>query len=334
MMRDSQRREETRRARRAGFAAAALVVSLAVAAVAGAATARGNGRIVVVVPATNASGGERGWWLVDPAGTARTGRGEVPHAVRATRDGRRLAFVCGGGVCVSAADGSQRRRVASGHPAYDWSPDGRTLVLVSNGVVRMLDVASGRRGVVRRIARANGYTVAWSPAGDRIAVHPFDRRRTLAIVSANGRKVVRGPRVASAGTPSWSADGRLVAVGEGRVSIVAAATGRTRTVVPGWRPRFSPRHRHTLLVGSGSGSGSVAVVDVGRGTRRGLADGGAQEPVWSPDGRYVAYAAARGLVIVRADGTGARTVFRPTLGDAPLDLADTLGELVWLARAP
>lgn len=124
------------------------------------------------------------------------------------------------------------------------------------------------------------------------------------------------------GEPSWSPDGRLLAVAssepDGQLNIVDLETLDELTVItlPGSvsSPAWSPDGSEIAFVWDGLGGYSdlYTVGTDGSGLRR-ITDGpGAGSPSWSPDGLYLAFSTGTyhgsGIFVVRRDGTGLREV--------------------------
>lgn len=204
-----------------------------------------------------------------------TRRGDDCRMARSSPDGRSLAFLSGGaGLCVSDADGGDRRTIAGfGHrdAAPAWSPDGLLLAWTD---LRSLD----------------------------------DRPVALDVwlVAAEGGKPA--PLARDAEFPQWSADGRevfVVAARDGRRDVYAVAVDGSRE-----RPitrdadresdlAISPDGRRLAFVADRGASASrpagseLAVVGVDGAGRRSTAAlrGRTSPPSWSPDGARLAFAA-------------------------------------------
>lgn len=106
----------------------------------------------------------------------------------------------------------------------DWHPDGRRLAAVDlAGHVVVLDVEdlSGPRACSGPTQPGGGTSLAWSPAGDQLAVG--GAAGTLSIVGAHGgdTRFLDGPVAAVA----WSPGGDLLAVAAGWSVTVVAASG-------------------------------------------------------------------------------------------------------------
>jgi Tol biopolymer transport system component len=167
-------------------------------------------------------------WISRPAGALLVGRGDgtgltdigdFPSYVLFSQDGSRFAFIRDGDVWTAAADGTDIRNVTSfplgGASSAAWSPDGRWLaVSAAHGVWLMRPDGSDRRGLVFDPSRAIG-SVTWAPDAGRLAVETYSSTATtqdvaIYLLNADGSTAVR---VDSASGPSWSPDGRYLAVG-------------------------------------------------------------------------------------------------------------------------
>ena len=149
---------------------------------------------------------------------------------------------------------------------------------------------------------------AWRPgAGFILAVAtPSGAVKVLNIESCRQLWVSRP--IPGARRLEWSSDGaRLLVVGATRLLILDARTGRVIATTPGSDGAFQPR-RGTLARIFQRGNSSRVLVG-----RRGVvfsAPGRLEQPVWSPDGRWLllAWPSADQWVLVRADGRRIRAV--------------------------
>ena len=98
------------------------------------------------------------------------------------------------------ADGTNQRRLAEGWD-LDWSPDGRRIALINEGIDVMNVDGTGLRSLV---AHAECCGIHWSPGGLRIA---FVERRGIIVAKADG---TRSDRLTSGfdSSPLWSPNGR------------------------------------------------------------------------------------------------------------------------------
>jgi Tol biopolymer transport system component len=244
-----------------------------------------------------------------------------------------LAFSRDGNVYLASADGSQAVLVVDqDHPfsVRTWSPDGRWLVVESDGSLYRLDPVTLGLG---RLPAGR-----WSAMDDKS-------------LSPDGRFAIsRGPRQVENGVahvgldivdletgasrrvgpdqvclPVWSPDGRSIAgvvpkgddqtgvtwhvvvidVDSERLVEIGAWGGYGCGWSTGWdAPTWSPDSRRVAFVGNGS----ISVADRD-GTDVTPIVGSVVEwprPLWSPNGEWIAYRAADGLRLIRPDGSVSR----------------------------
>ena len=194
---------------------------------------------------------------------------------------------------AEAQQGQTRTLVCSGADCDGWiSPDGKSLLAVVNGDLLLRDMASNR---VRRLADAAGVTLCcapFSPDGSRVAYSRYSAPGTdkpgpaeLIVSSVDGTaaRTVHRDAIARA----WSADGARLLIGQ----------------LEAGRPAY------------------LAWLDIGTGAIQKLAT----FADWylakaSPDGRYIAVAAAKGnkseenVYIMASDGSG-ETVISPSAAE-------------------
>ena len=151
-----------------------------------------------------------------------------PGHPRGRRNGRWIVFVvdrnatgCATEIVEVRPDGSARHGVTSSDaflPA--WSPDGREFIVNTRSGYGVVPARGGSPRILIRVVSDQG--ASFSPDGQRIAytsgkipvIH--DYRSTLFVAARSGA----GPRTllgneCDPGTPSWSPDGRTIAVGCG-----------------------------------------------------------------------------------------------------------------------
>jgi Tol biopolymer transport system component len=270
------------------------------------------------------------------AAPARVGAMTSSSHAAPSPDGTRIAYACGTGICVAAADGSgasvvpgfsQTTGPLGDQPA--WSPDGTRIAFRgwapggTPGMVNPTDVwvmnadGSGKARLTDAAAGVDYYAApAWSPrradGSYRLAFSHGTRgadgyeRAAIESMRADGqdRRPVTAPGAHLDGEPTWSPDGGTIAFvrtgGEvaGDVWLADAAGGRERALM-------------------------AAAVEP---------SGAQRAPAWSPDGALIAFASdheilgtyfAWQIYTVRADGTG---LVRRTDGRA-----DT-GNPAWIPR--
>ncbi len=196
-------------------------------------------------------------------------------------NGRLIAFTRGGGIWVIGTNGRGLRRLTARGDDPAWSPDSKALVFM-----RVIDAKNERyaviveplRGKARVLVRTgpntdtfDEYQPEWSPDGRWISYINYEdkeRRNGLTLVRPNGTKRHRVVIGANEeDTYAWSPKGRFLIYEDGTELDVIWPTGN-------WR-RLSA-HGRSL-------------------------------PVWSPDGKKLAFPVfPHDLVVARGDGRGSR----------------------------
>ena len=239
-----------------------------------------------------------------------------PPEVRApvwSPDGRRIAFTSrrdgNSEVYVVNADGSGQRRLTrnfAGDFGPTWSPDGQKIAFERRGdaqsSVGALYVVNADGSGQRRLTR-RGSDPAWSPDGRTIA---FMWRFHIYVMNADGtehRALMRlwnGKRASLA----WSPDGRKLAFLATGVTPLGGSCGQ---------------NCFNLYVVNSDGSGLRNLTSNLAAGQFGPGAGKASDPVWSPDGRMIAFVrlnTRHGVYVANVGGSEMRNLTPKPMGAA------------------
>jgi TolB protein len=275
-----------------------------------------------------------------------------------------IAFTRPDGIYVMRTDGTGVRLLRGGPAAsqalqLDWSADGSRIAFESRGAIWVMG-AHGEgltRVVPRGGAWGSAHSPTWSPDGHRLAFSA-ERAREIWVADADGSNAHRLLRLTmleaediGVGEIDWSPNGRRIAfTGHGGwlawVYVVNTnGTNLRRLTERGWawatNPRWSPDGRR-IAFEQWARNPTNNYSDRDSEIYAMTLDGGPQirlttnreydgSPVWSPDGRRIAFvrfghgcaecpAAVRGrneeIFVVNADGTGLRRLTHNRVGEA------------------
>ncbi len=211
-------------------------------------------------------------------------------AADAAQGKSKIAFISRGpqrrpGLYVVSADGSGQRRLAGNVLARtpEWSPDGRRIAFEGPGI----SVVNADGSFRLRLAR-NGRTPAWSPDGRTIAVFSGSR---IYLMNADGSKHRPLTNLQPGRMPNlaWSPDGR-------KLAFLHSSCGQ---------------YCFNLYVMNSDGGGLRNLTSKLAAGGHGPGAGLASDPVWSPDGRKIAFVRLSkrlGVYVVNVDGSGMRNL--------------------------
>jgi Tol biopolymer transport system component len=250
-----------------------------------------NGRMSVYVAASKGGGAHR---LASCGGCG----GQWGALLGWSPDGTRVAFSRDAGpmgqeaLWVVAAAGGRPHRLTDCRPAWCadvdpvWSPDGHLIVferITHEGRWghRLYTIRPDGSGLTKI---ADGAEPEWSPDGTRIA---FDGAGGITVANADGSDthlLVAGSGGTGPGVPSWSPDGKKLVFFQ-----TPGAPGAFVAEV--WTINADGSDKKRLYR-----SGCCVMVWAA--------------PIWSPDGRMIAFSAtsAGGTFVINADGTGLRRI--------------------------
>lgn len=207
-------------------------------------------------------------------------------------DGRQIVFAALNQLWLLPVGGRPTRLTDDNwykcHPA--WSPDGRTLAFSSDqgGTLQLWlrDMARGATRQLTNLANAAAVSACWSPDGSEIAFLTQDGALHCVDVARGGVRKLYEP-LWEPGRPSYGPDGRNIAMAAFKPNSARYREGLSEILTI---------DRHT-------GKGSYAPILPGKS----IATRGDDGPVWSPDGKTMAFVFASTLWTVPVDASGAFT---------------------------
>ncbi|MFJ9008606.1 amidohydrolase family protein [Streptomyces canus] len=216
------------------------------------------------------------------------------HLPALSPNGRSVAFAALNALWTADTEGGRAPRKVLQVPATryvmapTWTPDGKALLYADDReglfAVRRRDLASGEETV---LAEGGRVFPALAPDGTRLACLDMSGNLLLRDLSDGTERTLAAPLGSGGmpGRPSWSPDGRCIALCD--------------------RNRLNQRFRegYNLIRVVDTTDGSAVLHPLAPHTS--LSDRYDSGPVWSPDGRWMAVIAesALWLLPVRADGT-------------------------------
>jgi Tol biopolymer transport system component len=206
-----------------------------------------------------------------------------------SRDGKQVAFRALNAIyVVPSGGGAPKRLIDDGffNSDPDFSPDGRTLLYSSDRLgtadLWLRDLTSGKDTVLTSLPGAQ-IAPRWSPDGSHVAYADQDGATwVLEVATLKVQQIT--PPLFMPGRPTWSPDGNVVALA---------------AVKP-----FSKRYRE--------GTSQILTVNLRTNELRyaqpmpfrSLATRGDDGPLWSPDGKYLAFTVESVAWIAPVDATG------------------------------
>ena len=229
-----------------------------------------------------------------PAGTENAAAEPVVPGLPTPPAGARIAFVATGWSVPGAS-----------HEIFVMRPDGSGITSISN-------------------QRGDDDDPAWSPDGSQIAfTAERDGNREIYIMNADGTDPQRlTDHPASDSSPGWSPDGKRIVFISTRdnnqeiYSMRADGGDQTRlTDLPSQEnyPAWSPDGKTILFSSFGEGNAGIYAMDADGSNFRVLMGGPLHNPVWSPDGTWIAldgepHGCNFEVFVMRADGSEMRQV--------------------------
>lgn len=243
-------------------------------------------------------------------------------APRLSPDGERVAFIALNDLWMMRIGESPHRITDDSYYQADpaWSPDGRYITYSSDkSGTQDLYVHDIETDTDRRVTSLDDAVVsaAWSPDGSKIAFQNQDRATFTVEVDIDEETVETGEvqkvvdELFLPSRPTWSADGNTLAL--------AAVNS------------YSDRFR--------SGTSQILTVDLETGTENYYPPGekfdsistrGNDGPVWSPDGRSMAFVVESTLRVMSVDDTGKPTGPAEQITSEATDAPSWSGDSEWL----
>lgn len=226
--------------------------------------------------------------VIRPDGTGRF-RLAAGAAPAWSPDGMTLAYGVGNFIRIVNADGTNERQVSTSGATPSWSPDGTRIAFgtFSDGIKIMNADGSGEQTVFRDVANRTSNLFKWSPDGTKLLGTNASAIVTLNIDGSGFRSLTTPPAGSIDSSPSWSPDGS-------KIIFVRGAGG--------------PGDFYTI---NADGSG---LARVGTGT--------GQSPVYSPDGKRLAFSRNNQLYVANVDASAPVSIATASSNSGSIGLID------------
>jgi Tol biopolymer transport system component len=279
-------------------------------------------------------------------GAAANEAARLSYSVSVTIQGPPQERLLDAGLCLAGANGAEGNRLTA--PKSDresaWSPDGRSVAFSRRRGLRSSIYVQDERGVSRKIIAAPSYgwsasviPGSWSPDGQRIAyttsgvsgyLQSYSYLSTVRPDGTDGRRVASAIPNGVVSDPAWSPDGHSIAFADsshgspwGLYLIDPDGTNRRLLAPGGVQPSWSPDGASVVFARQNERSANISDLVIigadGRDERQLTSHPGAEEnPVWSPDGDWIAFEQRAGcgprcgegrdgtdIAVIRPDGT-------------------------------
>jgi len=254
-------------------------------------------------------------------------------------DGKQLAFVSDGRICIIYVEAVQNTHCATSELEEDsfptWSPNGRYIAYMNafpRGPISLVDVQTSS---IRRLAEFGlEWPLTWSPDGKRLAAMEKNSPNSMVVIDVDtgivARTLIQFPQYTSFGyTLQWSPNGTDFAFFStyfnysrktlyGQLSVINSQgadfhiLARNVREVEG-RPAWSPDSSQIAFYGDLATAGNINLyaINVDGSNLRQLTKDlfFIIDPSWSPDGKRIVFAAdpiARNLYVIDSDGRNLR----------------------------